>query len=418
MTGTSYSNSILFQGYAIHNLRPAATIYCAITTVLLFRNMPAMSQNQATSSSALLHQFDQLNLSTGFGTSPTFAGLSPYTESVFPLDSMAPKRKRKTSSTHDDGERGKRVKEGSLKQYLHPNSLHGSVHHQHSSSHHHLHHQAFSEKRCLAWFQEYTTQGENQIGPEGMEKFCEDIGVEPENVVMLGLAWNLGAKNMGFFSSQEWINGMSHLQEPNSGETKLHNQLKVAQTWPTRCLLDQRSRSVKGRSSQLKMGTLNGSPRSRNGSVFKPLPRYPLNTYRKEKVRNKPVFIHDLTRVDGVPKLKAKLDLLRTQLSDQVSFKKIYRYAFDFARDKDQRSMDIDRAMAMLALLLGGRWSHHSAFHHFLEQSHYKVLNKDQWCNILEFSRAIHPDLSNYDEDGAWPVLLDEFVAWLKSGGV
>ncbi|XP_071847128.1 DCN1-like protein 5 isoform X2 [Apostichopus japonicus] len=292
-----------------------------------------MSQNQATSSSALLHQFDQLNLSTGFGTSPTFAGLSPYTESVFPLDSMAPKRKRKTSSTHDDGERGKRVKEG-LKQYLHPNSLHGSVHHQHSSSHHHLHHQAFSEKRCLAWFQEYTTQGENQIGPEGMEKFCEDIGVEPENVVMLGLAWNLGAKNMGFFSSQEWINGMSHLQ------------------------------------------------------------------------------------VDGVPKLKAKLDLLRTQLSDQVSFKKIYRYAFDFARDKDQRSMDIDRAMAMLALLLGGRWSHHSAFHHFLEQSHYKVLNKDQWCNILEFSRAIHPDLSNYDEDGAWPVLLDEFVAWLKSGGV
>lgn len=68
--------------------------------------------------------------------------------------------------------------------------------------------------------------------------------------------------------------------------------------------------------------------------------------------------------------------------------------------------MDIDRAMAMLALLLGGRWSHHSAFHHFLEQSHYKVLNKDQWCNILEFSRAIHPDLSNYDEDGACKSLI------------
>lgn len=292
-----------------------------------------MSQNRATSSSALLHQFDQLNLSTGFTTTPTIASLPPCTESVFP--SMAPKRKRKTSSTHDESERGKRVKE-SLKQYLHPNSLLGSVHHQHSSSQHHHpnHHQGFSEKRCIGWFHEYTTQGESQIGPEGMEKFCKDIGVAPENVIMLGLAWNLGAKNMGFFSSQEWICGMSHLQ------------------------------------------------------------------------------------ADNVPKLKAKLEEVRRQMSDQVTFKKIYRYAFDFARDKDQRSMDIDRAKDMLALLLGGRWSHHRSFHHFLEQSNYKVLNKDQWCNILEFSRAIHPDLSNYDEDGAWPVLLDEFVAWLKYGGV
>ena len=36
-----------------------------------------------------------------------------------------------------------------------------------------------------------------------------------------------------------------------------------------------------------------------------------------------------------------------------------------------------------------------------LQQSKYKVINKDQWCNILEFSRSILPDLSNYDEDGA-----------------
>ena len=35
------------------------------------------------------------------------------------------------------------------------------------------------------------------------------------------------------------------------------------------------------------------------------------------------------------------------------------------------------------------------------QQSKYKVINKDQWCNVLEFSRLIQPDLSNYDEDGA-----------------
>ena len=36
-----------------------------------------------------------------------------------------------------------------------------------------------------------------------------------------------------------------------------------------------------------------------------------------------------------------------------------------------------------------------------LQQNRYRVMNKDQWCNVLEFSRSILPDLSNYDEDGA-----------------
>ena len=42
-----------------------------------------------------------------------------------------------------------------------------------------------------------------------------------------------------------------------------------------------------------RMGTLNGGPGSRTGGEFTPLPRYPLNTHRKEKAWNKPVFIHD-----------------------------------------------------------------------------------------------------------------------------
>lgn len=39
----------------------------------------------------------------------------------------------------------------------------------------------FSSKRCLAWFHNYA--GPDKVfGPEAMERFCEDIGVEPENV--------------------------------------------------------------------------------------------------------------------------------------------------------------------------------------------------------------------------------------------
>lgn len=74
---------------------------------------------------------------------------------------------------------------------------------------------------------------------------------------------------------------------------------------------------------------------------------------------------------------------------------------FQCAQDKDQRSMDIETARIMLQLLLGRLWPLHSEFARFLDQSKYKVINKDQWCNILEFSRTITHDLVNYDIDGA-----------------
>ena len=55
----------------------------------------------------------------------------------------------------------------------------------------------------------------------------------------------------------------------------------------------------------------------------------------------------------------------------------------------------------MLGLLLGRQWSLLNSFFQFLDQSRYRVLNKDQWCNVLEFSRAVDVDLKNYDVDGA-----------------
>lgn len=63
--------------------------------------------------------------------------------------------------------------------------------------------------------------------------------------------------------------------------------------------------------------------------------------------------------------------------------------------------MDMETAKAMLQLLLGKHWPLYTQFSQFLDQSKYKVINKDQWCNILEFSRTISNDLSNYDVDGA-----------------
>lgn len=45
-----------------------------------------------------------------------------------------------------------------------------------------------------------------------MEKFCEDISVEPENVIMLVLAYKMNAKRMGYFTQHEWTKGLTELQ--------------------------------------------------------------------------------------------------------------------------------------------------------------------------------------------------------------
>ncbi|MFT7803100.1 DCN1-like protein 5-like [Arapaima gigas] len=81
-------------------------------------------------------------------------------------------------------------------------------------------------------------------------------------------------------------------------------------------------------------------------------------------------------------------------------------------QDKDQRTLDMNTAKSMLTLLLGRTWPLFPVFLQFLEQLRYKVMNKDQWYNI---QRTIGTDLRNYDEDGACPVLLDEFVEWQNS---
>lgn len=68
--------------------------------------------------------------------------------------------------------------------------------------------------------------------------------------------------------------------------------------------------------------------------------------------------------------------------------------------------MEASTGRAMLALLLGRTWPLHARFASFLEQSRYRVINRDQWCNILEFSRTVSLDLENYDADGACKYLF------------
>ena len=41
-----------------------------------------------------------------------------------------------------------------------------------------------------------------------------------------------------------------------------------------------------------------------------------------------------------------------------------------------------------------------------------QAITKDTWYQLFEFAKQFGDDLSSYDENGAWPYLIDEFVEW------
>lgn len=84
----------------------------------------------------------------------------------------------------------------------------------------------FNSNRLLAWFKTYTNDDPQQLGPDGMERFCLDIGVDPEDIVMLVIAYKMNAKRMGYFSQSEFVRGLSDSEILCDSPAKLQNKLE------------------------------------------------------------------------------------------------------------------------------------------------------------------------------------------------
>eukprot|EP01103_Thecamoeba_quadrilineata_P018888 TRINITY_DN7436_c0_g1_i1.p1 TRINITY_DN7436_c0_g1~~TRINITY_DN7436_c0_g1_i1.p1 ORF type:complete len:268 (+),score=38.21 TRINITY_DN7436_c0_g1_i1:28-831(+) len=191
---------------------------------------------------------------------------------------------------------------------------------------------SFSAKKLEALYSKYMDQDDPEhIGPENISRFCKDLQIDPEDVIVLVLAWHLEASEMGYFSKKEFTNGFR------------------------------------------KLG------------------------------------------VDSIVNIKALIPTFTRNFEDPDTFKEIYNYSFSFAKERDKKLLDLQMAEAMIRLLLS-RYEHTSHFLEFLkEQTNWKGINQDQWVNLLEFVVTITPDLSNYDENSAWPVILDEYVEWRRA---
>jgi DCN1-like protein 1/2 len=178
----------------------------------------------------------------------------------------------------------------------------------------------------------YKDPDNDSIMAEGIMKLCEDLGVEPEDIVVLVLSWHMQAAAMGEYTQAEFESGMEALG------------------------------------------------------------------------------------VDTLAKLKTKLPSLRAELDTPDTYKEVYNYGYLFSREKGQKCVQLDTALAMWQLLVpASRWQLIDEWCAFVQEHHKRAVSRDTWAQLLDFMRSIKDDFSNYDENGAWPYLIDEVrgVGWV-----
>ncbi|KAG8185527.1 hypothetical protein JTE90_012864 [Oedothorax gibbosus] len=74
------------------------------------------------------------------------------------------------------------------------------------------HSREYSEGKVNAFFEQYKDRDENAVLAEGIERFCNDLGMPPDDFRILLLAWKFNAKHMFCFTKEEFFHGCKALK--------------------------------------------------------------------------------------------------------------------------------------------------------------------------------------------------------------
>ncbi|XP_010537891.1 PREDICTED: DCN1-like protein 4 [Tarenaya hassleriana] len=123
-------------------------------------------------------------------------------------------------------------------------------------------------------------------------------------------------------------------------------------------------------------------------------------------------------RADTLSKMKKALPELEKEVRRPSNFADFYAYAFRYClTEEKQKSIDIETICQLLDIVLGSTFR--AQVDYFVEylkiQNDYKVINMDQWMGFYRFCNEISfPDMTNYNPELAWPLILDNFVEWMR----
>uniref|UniRef100_A0A7S3QKI9 Defective in cullin neddylation protein n=1 Tax=Dunaliella tertiolecta TaxID=3047 RepID=A0A7S3QKI9_DUNTE len=98
-------------------------------------------------------------------------------------------------------------------------------------------------------------------------------------------------------------------------------------------------------------------------------------------------------------------------------FCKWYRFAFHLCKEPQRKHVQVNVAIEAWSMIMVGRFRLLDKWLDFVRQrkSTMRVISEDQWRQLLDFSRSVYEDLSNFDPNGAWACCLDEFVDHMRN---
>ncbi|OAX36925.1 defective in Cullin neddylation protein 1 [Rhizopogon vinicolor AM-OR11-026] len=217
-----------------------------------------------------------------------------------------------------------------------------------------------STSRLNALFDRYKDPSGDDISVDGTIQLCQDLQVDPEDVVLLAVAYELKSPRVGEWNRKGWIEGWSRLGCDST------DSMRVTLA-PLRVKLGSDS------------------------------------TYFRK------VYDHTFTfaRTEGQRSLAVETALAFWALLIPTGLA-----GGALNHDLTDEDVDMDGEGSS-----GWTDEHTQWWFQFLTEKGGKGVSKDTWMMLFDFIRSIDSKFLTHDAEAAWPSTIDDFVAWARSGG-